>query len=303
MFSVAARRRLLVAAKHGASQESAASDGSDAGRVFWHWQRNSARYAARNAAVRRREVPVSDALRRLPMIYGGHDLGPRPETRQRVGEALASGADVVSVIKRVAAGVSELWDACVVALPETEPRPACARGCAWCCHQRVEITAPEAFVIARGLVADAVLQSGLRPVLDATAQRHAALSSKQQFAAQSACPFLDRGGGCSIYDTRPIACRRAHSLDAEVCRELARDPARQLRVPTSEALDWNTSALVLGGYEGMAHAGVPPHQYELAQAVSLALAVPDAEQRWRNGEDVLAPALTRHADELVRLFG
>lgn len=246
---------------------------------------------------------MSDTPRRLPMIYGGHDLGPRPETRQRVGDALTRGADVIGVIERIAAGVSELWDACVAALPETEPKPACSRGCASCCHQRVEITAPEAFAIARWLIANPALHTGLRSALDAAAARNAQMSSKQQFAAQSPCPFLDQVGGCGIYEVRPIACRRAHSLDAAVCRELARDPARELRVPVSEPLDWNTSALVLGGYEGMVHANVPPHQYELAQALVLVLAMPDAEARWRNGEDVLRPAMTRHADELVRLFG
>lgn len=236
------------------------------------------------------------------MLYGGHDLGPRPETRQRVGEALAQGADVVSVIERIAAGVSELWDACLAALPEAEPKPACARGCASCCHQRVEITAPEAFAIARWLNADAVRYARWGAKVEAAAQRHAGFSSKQQFAAQSPCPFIEEDGACGIYAVRPIACRRAHSLDAEVCRELARDPSRELTVPVSESLDWNTSALVLGGYEGMAHAGVPPHQYELAQAVSLALSSPESEARWQRGEDVLSSALTKTADALAALL-
>lgn len=236
------------------------------------------------------------------MIYGGHDVGPRPETRQRVGEALTRGVDAVSVIERVAMGVSELWDACVATLPESEPKPACTRGCASCYHQRVEITAPEAFAIARWIAAQPAA-SAWSSAVRAAAQRHGALSSRQQFAAQSPCPFLEAGGVCGIYAVRPIACRRAHSLDAEVCHELARDPGSELRVPLSEALDWNSSALVLGAYEGMTHGGVPPHQYELTGAVALALETPQVEARWGRGEDVLAGARTRTEADLRALFG
>jgi uncharacterized protein len=237
--------------------------------------------------------------RQLPMLYAGHDAGPRPVTREQVCAAVERGVDPVVVAAHVAQGASDMWTECLTVLAEGD-KPACARGCAFCCHQRVEVTAPEAFLVARTLVS-ASAQQLMR--LRAAAARHATLSAREQFLQQCPCPFLDERGGCSIYEVRPIACRRAHSLDADVCRGLAEQPTLDLRVPVSDGLDWNTSALVLGYYEGLAHAAVPPHQYELANAVALALDVEDAEARWRRGEDVLMPALTRDAATLAVVLG
>jgi Fe-S-cluster containining protein len=238
--------------------------------------------------------------RTLPMLYGGYDAGPRPDTREQVCAASERGVDPVLIAAHVANGVSELWTACLTASGNAEPIPACSRGCSYCCHQRVEVTAPEAFLIARALVG---APSERLQRIHAAAARHARLSSREHFSQQCACPLLDDDGACSVYDARPTACRRAHSTDVEVCRALAQDPSRSVEVPVAPALDWNTSALVLGYYEGMAHAGMPPHQYELAGAVSLALEVDDVEARWRRGEDILAEARTRDAAELRVVLG
>lgn len=220
-------------------------------------------------------------------------------TREQVCAAIERGVDPVVVAASVAQGTSDLWSACLERLDDGE-RPACARGCSHCCHQRVEVTAPEAFLIARSLVAAGDRRSER---LREAAQGHAAISAREQFVQQRPCPFLDEVGACSIYEVRPIACRRAHSLDAEVCRKLSEDPHLDVKVPASEPLDWNLSALVLGYYEGLAHAAVAPHQYELAGAVALALDVVDAEARWRGGEDVLRDARTRGAQELAAVLG
>lgn len=234
-------------------------------------------------------------MRQLPVIYGGHDAGPRPDTRHQVCGALERGVDPVVVTQHVARGVSELWAACLTALGDRETQPACTRGCSHCCHQRVEVTAAEVFSIVR------YLQTATKYRLSrifAAAERHASLSSRQHFLEQCACPFLEADGACGVYEVRPLACRRSHSLDVELCRRLAEDPTLRVDIPTSEALDWNLSALTWGYYEGLAHAGVPPHQYELAQAVALALRTEGAETSWRRGEDVLARAMTRRAEAL-----
>lgn len=234
-------------------------------------------------------------MRQLPVIYDGHDAGSRPETRQQVCAALERGVELVVVVQHVARGVSDLWDACLTVLDDQGNQPACVRGCSHCCHQRVELTAPEVFLIVRYLETASPEQLSR---LSAAAERHASLSSREHFSQQCVCPFLDVDGTCTIYDARPLACRRAHSLDVEVCRRLAEEPTLRVNIPTSEDLDWNLSALTLGYYEGLAHAGVPPHQYELAQAVALALRTEGAELRWRRGEEILASAMTRRAEAL-----
>lgn len=243
-------------------------------------------------------------MRHLPVIYGGHDAGPRPDTRHNVHAALARGVDPVVVAEHVARGVSDLWDTCLTELPEAEPKPACARGCSACCHQRVEVTAPEVFRLVRWLVANhgGELSKLERDVTQA-AERLTAYSSREPFVARVGCVFLDAEGGCSVYPARPLACRRAHSLDAELCHTLLAAPQRSVVVPTSDVISWNLSALILGYYEGMAHAGIPPRHYELTHAVALALGSPGSEEQWRRGLDPLEAAMTRTADELSELLG
>jgi hypothetical protein len=239
-------------------------------------------------------------MRHLPVIYGGHDVGPRPVTRERVWLALERGAEPVAVVAQVGRGLSDLWDQCLTKLGGRAGEPACVRGCVHCCHQRVEVTALEVFLVAR-LLTNALPEQLER--LTASATRHAGMSSREHFQRQLPCPFLGADKACEVYDARPLACRRAHSLDAEVCLRLAKDEGTQGGPPLLEPLDWNLSALTLGYYEALVHANVPPHLYELAGGVHLALSIPDAEARWFAGEDVLRPALLRDADALLRVLG
>lgn len=239
-------------------------------------------------------------MRHLPVIYGGHDAGPRPVTREQVWLALQRGAEPVSVVAQVERGLSELWEQCLTRLEGRAGKPACQRGCVHCCHQRVEVTALEVFLIARSLANTLPAQ---RARLAGAAVQHAGLSSRELFERQLPCPFLNADKACDVYEVRPLACRRAHSLDAEVCRQLARGDSHEDGPPLLEPLDWNLSALTLGYYEALVHANVPPHLYELALGVQLALTVSDAESRWFAGEDVLRPALVRDADALLRILG
>ena len=241
---------------------------------------------------------------RVPLpIYGGLDAGPRPETRAAVHGALSRGGDPVAVAERGARGVDAVASEVARAREASdggEAAPACARGCAYCCHQRVELTAPEAFLLARGVRSHT---SELAARVEATARALDGLSSRDHHLRQIPCALLADDGSCAVHPARPIACRRAHSTDASVCAAVRREPALDVRIPDAPTLAWNTAAVVLGFYEGSLHAGQPPHLYELHAALRLALASPDAEARWRQGEDLLASARTRAAEDLPAILG
>jgi Fe-S-cluster containining protein len=240
------------------------------------------------------------ARRSLP-LYGGADVHPRPEVRDQVMRSLVSGADPVLLAERVSANLDALV-AHVVALDVPgEAKPACARGCSHCCHTRVELTAPEVFFLARFLRAHPDRARDAR--IASTAETLAPMDGRAHHAAQVPCALLGGDGTCSVYPARPLACRRAHSTDASVCAAVHRDPALAVRIPSAATLQWSASSLVLGWLEGCAHAGRPPHHFELHAALCIALAEADAEGRWRAGEDPLRPARTRAADELPDLLG
>lgn len=86
------------------------------------------------------------------------------------------------------------------------PFVACGKGCASCCHMNVSITGTEAERIAKA--------SGRRMSNVVTNRRH-----PTDRHVGDPCPFLGEGGACSIYDDRPLSCRKHASFfeDASAC--------------------------------------------------------------------------------------
>jgi predicted TPR repeat methyltransferase/Fe-S-cluster containining protein len=79
---------------------------------------------------------------------------------------------------------------------------ACRKGCAYCCHQAIDISRLEAEYIQ-----------------EKTGIRHAQLSKLSQrdplsFSEKTPCSFLKQGV-CSIYEYRPLICRIAVNLDSD----------------------------------------------------------------------------------------
>ena len=87
------------------------------------------------------------------------------------------------------------------------PVAACRRSCTHCCHIRVEMTQLEAERLGSAI--------GRAPN---TRQRYMP-AEEGAFGYDTPCPFLAEGE-CNIYEHRPFACRKHHSLDVDAlfCR-------------------------------------------------------------------------------------
>lgn len=87
---------------------------------------------------------------------------------------------------------------------------SCKKGCSACCHMEVEITSYEAEILAQ-LILDG------HPIDEARLQKQSERSLQDPQWKQgirnldSRCVFLDSEGACSIYENRPVMCRR-HSV-------------------------------------------------------------------------------------------
>lgn len=81
---------------------------------------------------------------------------------------------------------------------------ACARGCDACCHVPVMLLSSEAEVIGREI--------GIPPNEVPLELRNTAAPTWR--GKGHACPFL-KAGECSIYESRPLACRQLFNLDAD----------------------------------------------------------------------------------------
>lgn len=153
----------------------------------------------------------------------------------------------------------------------------CKPGCSYCCHFRIEVVAPEVFILARRL---STLPRERLEILSERLRDHADKAQgvrRENFSLT--CPLLE-DGRCSVYEDRPSICRKYLSLDVDECKKPA------LSAPEDGEIVLKSSALINGTREAYAKAKLPLQVHELGQALLIALTDPSCEQRWYDGEVV-----------------
>jgi Fe-S-cluster containining protein len=117
-------------------------------------------------------------------------------------------------------------DAKIEALKRAGASVACAPGCDYCCHLRVDVFAHEAVALLEHLRTRASADEAA--LVEARVRANAAcvdtLTVAQHRAAGMACAFL-RAGLCSAHAVRPSACTTYHSLSRARCEHAFRHPA------------------------------------------------------------------------------
>ncbi|ETX02631.1 MAG: hypothetical protein ETSY1_02855 [Candidatus Entotheonella factor] len=167
---------------------------------------------------------------------------------------------------------------------------ACAAGCAFCCYHPVDITAPEAFVIAAYLrtALSAAEFERVAARLATNAARIQALSHDEHALAKIPCALLS-DGQCGVYAARPFACRAWHSTSAVRCETIFAQGDPLSMIPPLDMELYNAQwEVVYGVSEGLRQAGLDARPYELHSMLHRVLDMPDAALRWLQGEDVFA---------------
>jgi len=214
-------------------------------------------------------------------IAPGEDTARRRSARERCFEAAGEEASKGTL---AATGVMEAMVDAAIAGTLGCRAPACSRGCHWCCHVYVTVTAPEAIVATRWAIAHAPPEEieALRARLRANAG--AARGKTPAEYPRQTCAF-NVGGVCSIYEARPGHCRSAHSFDVDACRAAyeAR-PDRDRPVPALRDVHLAATEVRTGYLEALVHARAGRHVYELQQVSALLLDEPSAADRWLEGD-------------------
>ncbi len=171
----------------------------------------------------------------------------------------------------------------------------CERGCTYCCHNLVTISAPEAFLIT------AWLDGTRRPIEAAPIDiemwcKKAALaighSSIDRLGEKVPCAFLE-DGLCRIYTQRPLACRSCLSYSVDACRETFEGNEVEVNTPTEPIM--LRSNINFAMFAALRSLNYPAEGYELSEAVTRLLNTQDALTRWYAGEDVLAGVQTTNS--------
>jgi Fe-S-cluster containining protein len=231
-----------------------------------------------------------------PSRSGGHrgtsnfgvqaaDLESRQKTRQQAVQAIAAGRTPLHVIQSTETA-ERIVDEALAQAEQQTPRAspaACIEGCAWCCYQRVGTAVPEVVRIA------AYLRQTLAPAeLTSLLDRLQAAPERRRSGDRSPCLLLV-DNRCSVYPVRPLTCRGFNSSDASQCEASVRgngQPVKSIYAP-----QMRLTTLVLDGLRaGTAQAGLWSETVELIAALRIALAQPDAIERWLAGAPVFASA-------------
>jgi len=180
-------------------------------------------------------------------------------------------------------------DAMIDRSPERDRR-ACRAGCAFCCYlPTVLVTAAEAVHLADWLRRHCSLDelSTIRHRLFERLKAKSASSSSSPTKQPLPCALL-QDNRCVAYSARPLKCRGWNSMNHEICEQAYGHGQTTRQIP-ADAYAFTMGNAVLNGLgDGAAHAGCDGGSYDLSFALARVLDMPDAVQRWRNGERLFA---------------
>jgi Fe-S-cluster containining protein len=163
---------------------------------------------------------------------------------------------------------------------------ACASGCNYCCHLRLEVQPHEAFALADWLRKhwDADRLAALAQRLRANAQRTREIGAEERKRTNLACALLGEDGLCQAYEARPAQCRRYHSTRVETCRAFFDTHSAQIESPLHPAVAHNAAVIITQAQHAVRAAGLDAENRDLNFALLDALENPKSRKRWKDGK-------------------
>lgn len=197
------------------------------------------------------------------------------------------------------ANAVETMEAVWADLRDEAPEYACKKGCSFCCHQSVMVTAPEAIQAAKFLH-DNLTETEvarLRDIVAARARQGDGLDNHERMDRRIPCAFLINDI-CTIYPVRPLQCRGGFSEDADYCRSLLENREETQKAVADGAIEGKYLLLPKMLYDsaqvGMAGAlgkdGLNAMPLDLNAALAIALGDPNVAEKWLRGWPVFESA-------------
>lgn len=159
----------------------------------------------------------------------------------------------------------------------------CGPSCSACCYQNVEVSIPEAILVALQ-VADPA--DPRRVTILETATAVADLDNLARYRTIRPCPLLV-DNKCSVYENRPLLCRATQSPCAKGCYDALRGIMDDFQVyPVPQFFAIGDKDALRGICKDL---GLQYDNVDLVQTVAAILRDPTSVVRWAAGEQVFKP--------------
>jgi hypothetical protein len=197
--------------------------------------------------------------------------------------AALQGESEATTVSSMVANAHVWADSLIERSPERDRR-ACRAGCAFCCYlPTVLVTAAEAVYLAAWLRTHYTSEelTTIRRRLAERLKLHPSPSTQGQRPLPCALLQDDR---CMAYAVRPLKCRGWTSLQREACERAYGHGSATSQVPADVYAFIMGNAVLNGLSDSVSQSRLDGGSYDLTHALLCVLDVPDAVERWRNGE-------------------
>lgn len=176
--------------------------------------------------------------------------------------------------------------------PERKNEINCCEGCAWCCHEPLQVSILDAISVARNIL-DSDRDDELLPKLEEYQSSIAHLGQTRERLKESfePCPFLSDYNKCTVYEARPVICRAFHSTDVGRCEAIIDNTSENRDVPMFTPLFGFRGLRLSGARRALKDLGLDDRPVVLARAVKILLEDFDTTvEAWLDGEPVFEDA-------------
>lgn len=217
--------------------------------------------------------------------FGERDDEIRNMTTELAQRILSGGEedDLPVRVAMAAIGMGENLVEGVEAEEETARLISCEKGCSYCCHAQVKVTAFEAMLIGAWIAEnfDAPMKEGLLSRIDEnlTLTGGRSLAERVTVWECTPCIFLENHA-CTIYPVRPLICRAWHSTSREQCLAAFEAKDHRAEIDNTPYRNYILGMVRAGlgdALDQMGHVGAP---VEITRALKIVLESPEPLAAW-----------------------
>jgi Fe-S-cluster containining protein len=175
-----------------------------------------------------------------------------------------------AAIKNLHQLVDELADSFSEFAARQNQKPACRKGCHWCCHQPVFALEYELDYLHEYISVNFEAEIQKRIFLRAEEKRKELenLSGESLLNSKFPCPLLENGT-CSAYSARPVACRIYLSSNLESCLKFYRKPEAKNSFPALLQLPMRLGRMLNEGFKAALKAnGLKAEEFRIEEKLT-----------------------------------